>query len=99
MLKISGSNYHLNDECYIWYDLLFVCIQKLLFYIFKEGAGGSRWEGEDGAKSYLFIFEGRGRRELVGGGTRCKKFLFIFEGRNRQEPVGRKVGYINYYGI
>jgi len=57
----------------------------------KEEAGGSRWEGEDGVKSYYLYFEGRGRREPVGGGRRCKKFLLIFEGRGRREPVGEKV--------
>ena len=90
-LKILGSDFLLNDECYIWYDLLFVCIQKLFIYILKEEAGGSRWEGEDSVKSYLFIYEGRDRREPVGGGSWCKNFLFIFEERGRREPVGGKV--------
>ena len=33
-----------------------LCVHVVLFYALKEGAGGSRWKGEDGVVLYIYIY-------------------------------------------
>jgi len=57
----------------------------------KEGAGGSRWKGEDGVVIIYIYFEGRGQRELIGvkagNDTMC---YYLKEGADGSRWVRRR---------